>query len=49
MSSAEELKLKSSEILERNKNLAIDLSKNILSEPETGYKEFKTNKKIYDA
>ena len=48
MSSAEELKLKSSEILERNKKLAIDLSKNILSEPETGYKEFKTNKKIYD-
>ena len=49
MPSAEKLKLKSSEILERNKNLAIDLSKNILSEPETGYKEFKTNKKIYDA
>ncbi|MQF84730.1 MAG: amidohydrolase [SAR202 cluster bacterium] len=49
MSSVEELKLKSSEIIERNKKLAIDLSKNILSEPETGYKEFKTNKKIYDA
>ncbi len=44
----EELKNKSSENLNNKKSIAIKLSKDILSEPETGYKEFKTNKKIYD-
>ena len=46
MISIEELKTKSSEILQLNKSLPIELSKSILSEPDTGYKEFKTNKKI---
>jgi len=48
MLSIEELKSKSSEELNSKKSLAIKLSKDILAEPETGYKEFKTNKKIYE-
>jgi len=48
MLSIEELKNKSSENLNNKKSIAIKLSKDILSEPETGYKEFKTNKKIYE-
>ena len=48
MLTVEELKNKSSENLSIKKDIAIQLSKDILSEPETGYKEFKTNKKIYE-
>ncbi|MAU24355.1 MAG: amidohydrolase [Chloroflexi bacterium] len=48
MLTIEELKNKSSQYLNDKKSIAIQLSKDILAEPETGYKEFKTNKKIYD-
>ena len=43
-----EIKNKATQNLETIKNIPIDLSKEILKNPETGYKEFKTSKKIFD-
>ena len=40
-----EIKNKATQNLEIIKNIPIDLSKEILKNPETGYKEFKTSKK----
>ena len=43
-----EIKNKATKNIESIKNVPIDLSKEILKNPETGYKEFKTSKKIFD-
>ena len=46
MISKEDLKIKVSKLIDERKDIPIDLSKDVLSNPETGYKEFKTSEKV---
>ena len=46
MISKEDLKIKVSKLIDEKKDIPIDLSKDVLSNPETGYKEFKTSEKV---
>ena len=43
MLSNENLKSQVSNLIDSKKEIPIDLSKNVLINPETGYKEFKTS------
>ena len=49
MLSREDLKLFVTNFIDSNKDLPIKLSKEVLSNPETGYKEFKTSKSVKQA
>ena len=49
MLSREDLKLFVTNFIDSNKDLSIKLSKEVLSNPETGYKEFKTSKSVKQA
>ena len=46
MLSNENLKSQVSNLIDSKKEIPIDLSKNVLINPETGYKEFKTSKSV---